>query len=451
MSIFKDCDVRGIYPEEICGDHAYRIGLALGAMLPPGGSARVGGDVRLSTPELKQRLIQGLADAGVKVEDLGTIPTPALYYAMAHGNVDGGAMVTASHNPPKYNGVKLMLGREPLNRQGIDRLKTLSEREAAPRGGGSVSRADILPAYLASLTKRFGARRPLKVVVDAGCGAMWDAAPRAFRGAGYRVTELFCAPDGAFPMRCPNPAEPGALAALSERVRTEGADLGVAFDGDGDRAAFVDEKGRPVSNEKALVLFIRHLLKGHPTPVVYDQKATSAIRREILDMGGAPIPERSGYTFVHRRFREVGAAVAGEVSGHFFFGELGYDDGLYAALTMAGLLAQADVPLSALADGIVCPPITPDLRVDCPEPQQQDWLDRIEALAEGRDCSVEKIDGVRLEFADGWMQIRKSVTAEQITFRAEADTPARLKELVTLASGALPREGGEALLSSALP
>jgi phosphomannomutase/phosphoglucomutase len=258
---------------------------------------------------------------------------------------------------------------------------------------------------------------------------------------GYTVTELFCEPDGAFPNRDPNPAEYKHLTALCEKVAEVQADFGVAFDGDGDRAVFVDNLGRAVANEKSLVLFIRHLLKNRPTPVVFDQKSSSVIRKAVLEMGGAPVPEKSGHAFIKRRFLELGAAVAGEVSGHFFFGELGYDDGLYAALMMAEMLCLSDKTLAELADGIVLPPITPDIRLFCPYSQQQDWLDRVEAIADTHPCKVVKLDGVRLEFEDGWALMRKSVTAEQITLRAEADTEARLQELLQMIADVLPAGG----------
>jgi len=432
MSIFKDCDIRGIYGTELTADDTYKIGRGLCAMLPPNATMRIGGDVRLSTPELKEALIRGLVEGGVRVEDMGTIPTPALYYALANGAADGGATVTASHNPPKYNGVKFMIGPEPVTRPVIDRLKGIVESGSYPVGVGSVVKLDILPAYLASMSKRFGARKPLHVVIDAGNGAMSTVAPTAFRSVGYKVTELFCEPDGAFPNRDPNPAEYSHLTALCEKVAETGADFGVAFDGDGDRAVFVDDKGRPVINEKSLVLFIRRQLKNNPTPVVYDQKSSAVIRKATLEMGGAPIPERSGHAFIKKHFLEVGSAIAGEVSGHFFFGELGYDDGLYAALLMAEILCNSEKNLSELADEIICPPISPDLRIACPYAQQQEWLDKVEALAETYPCTVAKLDGVRLDFEDGWVLIRKSVTAEQVTLRAEAETPERLQHLLSL-------------------
>ena len=341
-----------------------------------------------------------------------------------------------------------MFGNMPVTRADMDRLKAAVEAEQFPDRRGNLATHDILLEYMGALARRFSAPRPLKIVVDAGNGAMSAVAPQVLRRCGYRVIELFCEPDGAFPNRDPNPAEYSHLSAVCEKVKAEGADMGVAFDGDGDRAVFIDETGTAVMNEKSLVLFIRHLLrdKPNPTPVVYDQKSSSAIPRAVWAMGGLPAPERSGHAFIKRRFLQAGAAIAGEVSGHFFFGELGYDDGLFAALMMADIVAGSGETLSRLTADILCPPITPDLRIHCPYDQQQLWLDRIEALAEGRDCEVSHLDGVRLAFDDGWLLMRKSVTAEQVTLRAEANTPERLRELLELVAGALPEEAREAIL-----
>ena len=437
MSIYKDCDIRGVYPGEIDENAAYAVGRAL-ATLHPGARLAVGGDVRLSTPALKAALIRGLADSGATVLDIGAIPTPALYFALGRLDVAGGATVTASHNPPKYNGIKFMFGGAPVTREDMDRVEACVKAGRFLDRRGAAMVRPILGDYMDALAGRFSAPKRLKIVVDAGNGAMSEVAPQVLRRCGYEVVELFCAPDGRFPNRDPNPAEYSHLGAVCERVREVGADFGVAFDGDGDRAVFIDETGTAVMNEKSLVLFIRRLLKDRPGPVVYDQKSSSAIKRATLAMGGQPVPERSGHAFIKRRFLQVGAAIAGEVSGHFFFGELGYDDGLFAALTMAELIAQAGRPLSALTADIVCPPITPDIRVHCPYASQQDWLDRVEALAAGRDCAVSRLDGVRLEFPDGWLLLRKSVTAEQVTLRAEADTEARLAALLDMVRKAIP-------------
>ena len=445
MSIFKDCDIRGIYPSEIDESDARRVGQTL-ATLHPDAQFCVGGDIRLSTPALKAAFIEGLVSSGAHVTDLGIIPTPALYFALAHGGYEGGATVTASHNPPQYNGIKFMFDAMPVTRAGIDAVQFTCEAGVFRQWKGSVAHRDIMPEYLAALKARFQAKRPLKVVVDAGNGAMSDAAPAAFRQSGYDVVELFCTPDGAFPGRNPNPAEYRHLGAVCAKVVETGADFGVAFDGDGDRVVFIDETGCALQNEKSLALFIRYLLKDRPTPVVYDQKSSSVVRQTALAMGGTPVPERSGHAFIKRRFLELGAAIAGEVSGHFFFGELGYDDGLFAALTMADIIVEAGDTLSGLTRDIVCPPITPDLRVPCPYAVQDQWLRRIEALAEGQPCQVSRMDGVRLEFPDGWLLVRKSVTAEQITLRAEAETPGRLRAILEMAANALPQSARRAIL-----
>lgn len=438
MSIYKDCDIRGIYPQEITSEDTYKIGRALATLSP--GRVLVGGDVRLSTPELKAALTEGLLDSGAQVIDLGTIPTPVLYYALRHSDAGAGATVTASHNPPKYNGVKFMIGGEPVTRPIVDRLEGVVRSGAFAQKKGSIEQWNVVREYMDFLTGRFQAKRPLHVLVDAGSGAMSSVAPEVFRRAGYRVTELYCEADGSFPHRDPNPAEYSHLDSTGEAVRACGADLGVAFDGDGDRAVFLDEHGMPVQNEKSLVLFIRALLKDRPTPVVYDQKSSSVIRNAVLEMGGTPLPERSGHSFIKKRFLENGAAVAGEVSGHFFFGELGYDDGLFAALMMAELIAEQGKKLSEMVENIHCPPITPDIRIPCAYAEQQGWLDRVEAMAKTAGAEISHLDGVRADFADGWLLMRKSVTAEQVTLRAEAATMARLEEMLAAIAKVLPEE-----------
>jgi len=438
MSIYKDCDIRGIYEKEITAAECYKIGRALATMCP--GRILCGGDVRLSTPELKASLIEGLAASGAEVIDLGTIPTPALYYSLSQMDVEAGCTVTASHNPPEYNGVKFMIGHSPVTRPVIDRLHSIVESGEFAEKAGSVVQFDGAKAYAEAMERRFTAKKRLHVLVDAGSGAMSDVAPEVFRRCGYKVTELYCEANGAFPHRNPNPAEYKHLGPTGEAVCSCGADFGVAFDGDGDRAVFLDEKGVPVQNEKSLVLFIRSLLKSKPTPVVYDQKSSSVIRDAVLEMGGTPLPEKSGHAFIKKRFLDNGAAVAGEVSGHFFFGELGYDDGLFAALAMAELIAEAGKPLSGMVEGIICPPITPDIRIACPYALQQSWLDMAEAMAVEKGAEISHLDGVRADFADGWFLMRKSVTAEQVTLRAEAKTRRRLEELLLEIAAVLPEE-----------
>ena len=435
MSIFKDCDIRGIYNKELFDHDAHQVGRAL-ATLTHGGRIRVGGDVRLSTPAMKQNLIEGLLQSGAQVEDMGTIATPVMYFAIHQDGIDGGAMVTASHNPAKYNGIKFMLGDRPVTQETINALQSVIQTQAFADKAGEVTPLDALSDYYASLKSRFGTSNRGKVVIDAGNGAMSLIAPTAFRQAGYDVDELFCSPDGNFPNRSPNPADYDTLTALKARVLHVGADFGVAFDGDGDRAVFVDEQGEVVISERALVLFIRYLLKDNPTAVVYDQKSSSVVQRAIEAVGGTPVPERSGHTFIKRHFLELNAAVAGEVSGHFFFGSLGYDDGLYAALMMGELLAKAGQRMSQLLRDVICPPITPDLRISCAYDRQDELLARVETIYAGHPIS--HLDGVRIQLEDGWLLIRKSVTAEQVTLRIEGDNPQAFLEIIRALAANIP-------------
>ena len=444
MSIYKDCDIRGIYPSEITGRESYLIGRALATKCP--GKILAGGDVRLSTPEIKGELVRGLTDSGAEVIDIGTIPTPALYFALKHSDADAGCTVTASHNPPEYNGIKFMIGKTPVTRSVMDGIKDIVDQRAFAEKTGSVKHWNVSDDYLSFLDKRFCAKKKLHVLIDAGNGAMSEIAPKAFRNAGYEVTELYCEADGAFPNRSPNPADYSCLKNTGEKLRACKADFGVAFDGDGDRAVFLDEKGMPVQNEKSLVLFIRSLLKNKPTPVVYDQKSSSIIREAIIEMGGEPMPERSGHAFIKKRFLENGAQVAGEVSGHFFFGELGYDDGLFAALEMAELIAESGKTLSDLTENIICPPITPDIRIPCPYDQQNAMLAAVEAMATEKTAMISHLDGVRADFEDCWFLMRKSVTAEQVTLRAEAQAEEKLRALLREVAAVLPKSAEKYIL-----
>ncbi len=439
MSIYKDCDIRGIYQREFTARDAHSIGRAL-AVLCEGRRILVGGDVRLSTPELKGALIDGLYASGADIIDLGTIPTPVLYYSMKKLNAYAGATVTASHNPPEYNGVKFMLGDLPAARDLIDRVRDIASGECFADAQGSIERWDAAQGYIDFMTDRFRARRPLHVLIDAGNGAMSRIAPEVFRRAGCCVTELFCDPDGSFPNRSPNPADYTCLTAAREAIVRCGADFGVAFDGDGDRAVFLNERGEPIQNEKSFSLFIRAALEDHPGSVVYDQKSSSVVRDTILEAGGEPLPERSGHAFIKRRFLENHSAIAGEVSGHFFFGELGYDDGLFAALTMADLIAGSGHTLGELTDAISIPPITPDIRFFCPYALQSECLDRAERMAVADGAQISHLDGIRADYSDAWFLMRKSVTAEQITLRAEAKTQDQLDALVDRILSALPAD-----------
>lgn len=424
MSIYKQCDIRGVYGQDLDEAVALRLGRAL-ATRYPSVEVVVGGDVRLSTPVLKGALIEGLVRGGSHVIDVGRVPTPTLYYAKHHYGCEGAVMVTASHNPARYNGFKMMYGRLPITPDEVQTLASCMATGEYSEGQGSMVQRDVLPSYVDMLCQRFAGLRPRTVVVDAGHGSMGAVAPHVLERVGLRADRLFCAMDGAFPVRDPNPAVPEHLAALSDHVQSTGADLGVGYDGDGDRVIFVDECGRVLPADRVLVLMVRDVLRACPGGgVVYDLKSSSVVADETLAAGGRPLMERSGHAFIKRRLLDEGAELGGEISGHYFYRELGGDDALYATLRLCNILDRLNVSLGQAIDTVPDYPITPDIRLPCPPGVARRVLGELErAFA---DLPIGQVDGVRVSFPEGWGLARLSVTEPMITLRFEAHTEEQL-------------------------
>lgn len=453
--IYKDCDIRGVYGEELKLDEVRLIGRALGTMLE-GRNITVCGDVRISTPDIKRELIAGLLETGGDVIDIGIVPTPTAYFAKSSTCLDTYALaiVTASHNPAKYNGIKLMLGDLPPTPSEIKDIEELVKSGEFNFSEGSIISLDIRDAYKGKMRSLSAAlSKPLKVVLDIGNGTTAGIAADIYREHGYEVIELYGELDGSFPNRNPNPADFKNITALCEKVVKEKADFGIAFDGDGDRAVFVDENGHPVINEKALIMLTQHAVKNlaketagalachiiapdvYPEPelpifsVVYDQKCSRIVPDAIKALGGIPILERSGHAFIKKKFLENSSLLAGEISGHFFFKKLGHDDGIYAGLCLGNYISENGKSLSELADDIPTPYISSDLRYPVGYDEMDGVLDRIKADFAGYPVST--YDGVRVELPDAWFLIRKSVTAQEMTFRAEASSDEQLKSLIS--------------------
>lgn len=442
--IYKDCDIRGVYGEELRLDEVRLIGRALGTMLE-GRSITVCGDVRTSTSDIKRELIAGLLETGGDIIDIGIVPTPVAYFAKSSACLDTYALaiVTASHNPARYNGIKLMLGVLPPTPDEIKAIEQLVRSGRFHFAEGSIVNLDIKEAYRSKMQSLAGPlTEPLKVVLDIGNGTTAGIAAEVFREHGYDVVELFGEPDGNFPNRNPNPADFKHLTALCEKVVEEKADFGIAFDGDGDRAVFVDEKGRPIINEKALIMQTKHAVKqatvsaDRPVPdfsVVYDQKCSRIVPDTIKALGGTPILERSGHAFIKKTFLKNSSLLAGEISGHFFFKELGHDDGIYAGLCLGSYLASArsgaaGTTLSQLADSIPTPHISSDLRYPVDYGRMGTVLTKIRT--DYGSYPISTYDGVRVELPDAWFLVRKSVTAQEMTLRVEASSDEQLKDLI---------------------
>lgn len=445
MKIFHACDIRGIAGVELTNEIAYKIGRALGVKLT-GQKVVVGGDIRLSTPVLKEIIIKALLESGCDVVDIGTVATPVFYYGLKVTGGTGGIMVTASHNPAPYNGFKLVLGDSPVSEDDILEIKQLVEEDAQVSGKGTLTVLPNIDEYIA-YTAKLAQKSQLRVVVDAGNGATSEIAPALFRTLGYDVIELYCQPDGHFPNRSPNPALAENLRGLGKKVLESGASLGVAFDGDGDRVAFVDENGRAVDNDDIIVLLARYYLEKEPGTIIYDAKCSMVAPEQIIKAGGRPIMARAGHTFSKAAFMQEKALFAGEISGHFFFCELGYDDGMFAGLKVCEFVTSHG-SLAELVDEIPNYILTPDIRITYKGLDKDAILDTIASKL--TQYNPNRIDGVRIEFEDGWGMIRASVTEPLFTLRFEGKTPQRLQEIIEILLSALP-ENIKGLVRTALP
>lgn len=429
--IFKACDIRGIYGTEFGEAEAGAIARAVGTIIGDG-MIVVGADVRTSSIPLKEEVVCGLVDSGIRVVDLGVISTPEFYFAKNLLGASGGLMITASHNPARFNGMKIVLGDLPITEDQLQEVRRIAEGGLFADGRGSVEGFDVFPDYRGFILEAgktlLGENNRPRVAVDCGNGCMSDVAPDLLRRLGFEVVEVFCTPDGSFPNREPDSAVPGNLTSLSQAVRLNSADFGAAFDGDGDRVAFTDENGVVIPSDRAMALLTEALLVDHGNEsVVYDIKSSRILPETILKLGGRPIMEKSGHTFLKTRMIVENALFGGEVSGHYFYRALGGgDDGLYSTLIMAAIVSQNDSPISQRLATIPTYAITPDIRI--PHDGDPSVLDRIAAAFPAD--RVSRLDGVRVAFDGGWGLARMSVTEPVITLRFEATDPPRLAEII---------------------
>jgi phosphomannomutase / phosphoglucomutase len=441
LSAWKACDIRGKFPEEVSPQLLHRIGAHIGSGLAAQSRVTIAGDFRLSTPQLKAALAEALVLGGACVLDAGQVPTPVAYFAHHRWQTDAVLIVTASHNPPDHNGLKFMIGGMPPSEEDLRLLRASLPGPAGVREGGSLQQRDPLPDYKRWIRERWGglaSAGPLHVVLDAGSGAWSEIAPEIFEQLGFRVSRLFCRIDGRFPHRPPDCARPANLGELSQTVRQAKADLGVAWDGDGDRVAFAADDGSLVTADQVSALLAKYLLRGdvQGERIVYDLKLSDVLRRTIQELGSTAIVERSGHTFLKRRMIEQDCLLGCEASGHYFFRELrGGDDGVFAALLMTDVVGRQG-RLSALVAALPPMFVSPELRI----PEARFGFDELvgrlrETLGPARETLL---DGVRLETPDGFVLIRRSVTEPAITFRLEGLDGVRYRRLLGRCSRVLP-------------
>ena len=435
-NIFREYDIRGVVERDLPPETVRTLGRAFGSLAASRGArtCALGRDCRLSSPRLAAEFAEGLVVAGLEVLDGGQIPTPLLYFAVRHLRADAGAMITGSHNPPEYNGFKVQIGTDSLYGPGIQELRARIERGEFVSGSGSRREVDVVGPYIEYVSANIRpARRGLRVVVDAGNGVAGPVAIPLMRALGWSPIELYCEPDGSFPNHHPDPTALENLEDLIARVKAEQADLGVAYDGDGDRLGAVDEAGRVVYGDKLLLLLARQVLREQPgAAVIGEVKCSQTLFDDVRKRGGRPILWRTGHSLIKAKMKEEGAVLAGEMSGHLFFAHryLGYDDAIYASLRLLEVVAEARGPFSSLLADVPRTVTTPEIRVDCPDETKFEVVRRVQQAYRSRPgVRLVDIDGARVHFPSGWGLVRASNTQPVLVLRFEADTERNLQAI----------------------
>lgn len=435
--IFKAYDIRGIVGKTLIDDAAYLIGRAIAAKASEKGIARIalGRDGRLSGPELMTHIQRGLTDSGIGVLNVGMVATPMLYFAAINECGGSGVMITGSHNPPDYNGFKMMLGGDTLAGEAIQELLAIVEKDGfvAADKQGNVTEKDISGEYRNHIVGHIKLKRPMKIAIDAGNGVGGAFAGKLYKGLGNEVTELFCDVDGTFPNHHPDPSKPKNLQDLIAALKNGDAEIGLAFDGDADRLGVVTKDGNIIYPDRQLMLFAQDVLNRNPgAKVIFDVKSTRLLAPWIKEHGGKAIMEKTGHSFIKSAMKETGAPVAGEMSGHIFFKErwFGFDDGLYAGARLLEILSASDNP-SEVLNNLPQSISTPELNIALPEGSNgHQVIDELAAKAEFEGATeIITIDGLRVEFPDGFGLMRASNTTPILVLRFEADTQEAIERI----------------------
>jgi len=427
---FREYDIRGIAGSEITPQLGYRLGMAFAKTLPEGERRPVivGRDVRLSGPALQQAVMQGLTDAGIHVLDMGMGPTPLAYYAVFHLNAAGCIQVTASHNPADHNGFKMMRGRDSLHGHEIQELKELMQQQR-PKADkpGLIDTVDIRAVYHRLVVADCPLSRPLKVVIDAGNGPSGIVAAPIYRSLGCEVIELYCEPDGTFPNHHPDPTVEENMRDLAATVCEHQADIGIGFDGDGDRIGIVDEQGNMVAGDMLLLLLAKRLLQQHPgATIISEVKSSQHLYEGIRSAGGTAVMWRTGHSLIKAKMKETGALLAGEMNGHLFFADrfFGFDDAVYAGARILQMLADNSSPISAMLAELPHSETTPEIRLDFPDDEKFGLIETARNHFASKGYQINTVDGLRIQYGDkdnwGWALLRASNTEAAIVLRFEA-------------------------------
>ncbi|MGG2399511.1 phosphomannomutase/phosphoglucomutase [Pseudomonas sp. SH1-B] len=432
--IFRAYDIRGVVGDTLTAEYAYWIGRAIGSQSLAQGEPKVivGRDGRLSGPELLQQLVQGLLDCGCEVTDIGMVPTPVVYFAANVLEGRSAVMLTGSHNPPDYNGFKIIIAGDTLANEQIQALKTRLDDNDLATGVGTVQQVDVLERYFKTIRDDIALAKPLRVVVDCGNGAAGVIAPQLIEALGCSVIPLYCEVDGTFPNHHPDPGKPENLVDLIARVKSENADLGLAFDGDGDRVGVVTNTGSIVYPDRLLMLFAKDVVSRNPgADIIFDVKCTRRLTPLISGYGGRPVMWKTGHSLIKKKMKETGALLAGEMSGHIFFKErwYGFDDGIYSAARLLEILSldkrDAEHVFSAFPSDIS----TPEINIKVTEQTKFGMIERLQREGQWGEANITSIDGVRVDYPKGWGLIRASNTTPVLVLRFEADTQEELERI----------------------
>lgn len=434
--IFRAYDIRGIVEKTLTIDAVFSIGRAIGTTVLSKGERTiiVARDGRLSGPSLMEALTQGILETGCDVIDIGMVPTPVLYFATHYLQTPSGVMITGSHNPPDYNGLKILIGGDTLYGEGIQNLFRMIQAENFKVGKGKKYEKGVAKAYIETITHDIQLKSPLKIVVDCGNGVAGELAPQLYQALNCEVIPLFCEIDGRFPNHHPDPGQPQNLVDIIKAVKEHKADLGLAFDGDGDRLGVIDNEGNIIWPDRQLILFAKDILsRSSRAHIIFDVKCTRHVATEVKAAGGIPLMWKTGHSLIKAKMKETGALLAGEMSGHLFFKErwYGFDDGLYAGARLLEILAKKHKQQTArevfqtLPDSLN----TPELMLAVTEDRKFSDVEKLIALAHFEDAKVSIIDGLRVDFKDGFGLVRPSNTGPNLILRFEGDSKEALSRI----------------------
>ena len=434
--IYREYDIRGVVDKDLTPEIVRRLGQGFGTHMARLGRKNlvVGRDGRLSSPSYRETLIEGLISTGCNIIDVGVCPTPVYYFSVFHLDKDGGMMITGSHNPPEFNGFKVSVGKSTIFGEEIQKLGRLIEKGEFVNGKGNLSKFEVIKPYLDYIKKNIYLEKKMRVVIDAGNGTAGVVAGPLLRDLGCEVEELYCEIDGRFPNHFPDPTIPGNLKDLIDRVKKSHAEVGIGYDGDGDRIGVVDDQGNIIWGDQLMILFAREILKHQKgATFVAEVKCSQNLFTDIEKHGGKAIMWRTGHSLIKEKMKEEKAVLGGEMSGHIFFADryFGYDDAIYASCRLAELLSKTDRKLSQLLEDVPKTSITPEIRVDCPDEIKFKVVEKVRDELR-KTYSIVDVDGVRVQFGDGWGLVRASNTQPALVLRFEALNEKRLQEIKKL-------------------